>query len=128
MKTNKHRCRYRERLDELSEMVLMMAWNTDVAHEAIDIARKCLLIPYCELYDQGFERIGCIGCPMGSKNHRLMEFERYQKYKEAYIRAFDKMIERKKQVGGGITEEEWFIDDGREFFEEWWFRSQDEIR
>lgn len=22
-------------------------------------------VPYCELYDQGFKRIGCIGCPMG---------------------------------------------------------------
>lgn len=24
-------------------------------------------VPYCDLYDQGFKRLGCIGCPMGKK-------------------------------------------------------------
>lgn len=48
------------------------------------------------LYGCGWNRVGCIGCPMAGK-HRWAEFERYPKYKDAYIRAFDKMlIERKK--------------------------------
>lgn len=48
------------------------------------------------LYGCGWNRVGCIGCPMAGK-HRLAEFERYPKYKDAYIRAFDKMlIEREK--------------------------------
>ena len=43
------------------------------------------------LYQCGFDRVGCIGCPMASKK-RYMEFRRYPKFKELYIRAFDKMI------------------------------------
>ena len=37
------------------------------------------------LYEEGFCRVGCIGCPMAAKK-RWKEFERYPKYKEAYIR------------------------------------------
>ncbi len=52
-------------------------------------------IPYCCLYDQGFKRLGCIGCPMGSREQREMEFERYPKYKNLYMIAFQKMIENR---------------------------------
>lgn len=47
-------------------------------------------VKYCSLYDKGFKRLGCIGCPMGS--NQLSEFEQYPKYKRAYIRAFDRML------------------------------------
>lgn len=50
------------------------------------------------LYECGFKRIGCIGCPIGSK-HRYTEFRLYPKYKDNYIRAFDRMIERRKERG-----------------------------
>lgn len=45
------------------------------------------------LYQCGRKRIGCIGCPMQSNRKRIEEFERYPKYKNLYIRAFDKMLE-----------------------------------
>lgn len=67
------------------------------------------------LYECGFKRIGCIGCPMASK-HRYVEFARYPKYKERYIRAFDMMIKARKEDGlpsfGGWT-------SGEEVFK-WW--------
>ena len=47
------------------------------------------------LYECGFKRIGCIGCPFGGGKTQKREFLRYPKYKEAYIRAFDKMIDRR---------------------------------
>ena len=53
-------------------------------------------IPYCCLYDEGFKRLGCIGCPMGSKEQRIREFERWPKYKNLYMLAFQKMIENRK--------------------------------
>ena len=52
-------------------------------------------IPYCSLYDEGFKRLGCIGCPMGSKEQRLKEFERWPKYYRLYMIAFEKMIEHR---------------------------------
>ena len=56
-------------------------------------------VPYCELYDQGYKRLGCIGCPMGSAENQKREFARYPKYKEQYIRCFDKMLKRRKERG-----------------------------
>ena len=51
------------------------------------------------LYKQGFCRVGCIGCPMGGGKHMKREFNLYPKYKDNYIRAFDKMIARRKERG-----------------------------
>lgn len=53
-------------------------------------------IPYCSLYNEGFKRLGCIGCPMGRKEQRLYEFERWSKYKNLYLIAFGKMLEQRK--------------------------------
>jgi len=60
-------------------------------------------IPYCTLYDEGFKRLGCIGCPMGSKEQREREFERWPKYKNLYMLAFQKMIDNR---GGVLTQSE----------------------
>lgn len=49
------------------------------------------------LYQCGYNRIGCIGCPLISKNKRYKEFTRYPKYKLNYIKAFDRMLERYKE-------------------------------
>lgn len=50
-------------------------------------------IPYCELYDEGYHRLGCIGCPMARQNQRERDFRRWPKYKAAYLRAFQKMLD-----------------------------------
>lgn len=63
-------------------------WTTDEVWEFI----KEYNIPYCCLYDEGFKRLGCIGCPMASRQMREYEFERWPKYKNLYLLAIEKMI------------------------------------
>lgn len=70
-------------------------WTTDEVWEFIHKYN----VPYCCLYDQGYKRLGCIGCPMGTVDMREKEFERYPKFKQAYVRAFDRMIEERNKVG-----------------------------
>lgn len=56
-------------------------------------------VPHCVLYDKGWHRIGCIGCPMGRANGMERQFEQYPTYRRAYTNAFAKMIEERKRKG-----------------------------
>lgn len=53
-------------------------------------------VRYCGLYDEGFQRLGCVGCPMGGPKAQERAFERWPKYKENYMAAFARMVERSK--------------------------------
>ena len=74
------------------------------------------------LYQEGFKRVGCIGCPMTGTKSRQFEFAKYPKFKDMYIRAFDKMIEeriRRDRMQGtwriGTTGRDiyhWWMEDG----------------
>lgn len=55
--------------------------------------------PVNHLYAEGWCRVGCVGCPMASKKDREEEFLRWPKYKNLYIKAFDHMLEERKQRG-----------------------------
>lgn len=50
------------------------------------------------LYRMGYYRVGCIGCPIAHKS-RYKEFADFPKYKTAYIKAFDRMLEVRTQRG-----------------------------
>lgn len=54
--------------------------------------------PANPLYEEGWRRVGCIGCPMASKA-RSKEFIRWPQYKPLYIKSFDKMLEERKRRG-----------------------------
>jgi len=68
---------------------------------------------YCKLYDEGYKRIGCIMCPMKNKAV-LIDAERYPKYRDAYIRAFDRCV--KKRIADGLKTT-W--KTGQEMYD-WW--------
>lgn len=79
------------------------------------------------LYQCGKSRIGCIGCPMQSNKKRLQEFEKYPKYKQLYISAFDKMLsthidrQSKYSFKSGIDVFNWWVgidENQMTFFEE----------
>lgn len=54
-------------------------------------------LPYCKLYDQGFKRVGCIGCPLSS--NQVKELNLYPQFKKNYIKAFDRMLEERYRRG-----------------------------
>ena len=70
-------------------------------------------LPYCTLYDKGWERIGCIACPLNPSKMKW-ELEQYPKFREAYIRAFERMISNRKKKGKECS---W--KDGEEVLK-WW--------
>lgn len=56
-------------------------------------------IPHCSLYDEGFTRIGCIGCPMGSRSGRLKQFERWPRFEALYKRAMQACLDKRRKDG-----------------------------
>ena len=77
-------------------------------------------IPYCCLYDEGFHRLGCIGCPMATRRGRSIEFARWPKYLAAYLHAFQKMIRERERRGK--LDGTWRIGtDPMEIFH-WWMQ------
>lgn len=50
------------------------------------------------LYEMGFYRVGCIGCPMAGKQ-RYREFQIFPTYERAYRHAFAKMLDLRKKAG-----------------------------
>jgi len=57
-------------------------------------------IPYNPLYDEGYKRVGCIGCPMGGYRRMSNEFARWPKYKQMYLHAFGRMLETRRRREG----------------------------
>lgn len=57
-------------------------------------------LPYCDLYDKGFHRIGCLFCPMALPREKARELRMFPKFAErVYIRAIrDLMQEGKYEV------------------------------
>lgn len=51
------------------------------------------------MYEMGYERVGCIGCPMARNCGRAKEFADFPTYKIAYIKAFQNMIDYRKSLG-----------------------------
>ena len=69
-------------------------------------------LPYNPLYDQGYNRVGCVGCPMG--HHSAEELEKMPKYKNIYIRTFQRLLDDRRS--SGLREP---FESGEEYYL-WW--------
>lgn len=86
--------------EDRRETEYCMQRNTYICNPIIDWSDEAVWhfikeknLPYCKLYDEGYRRLGCIGCPMASVKERARAFSRYPKYADLYKRAFQKMID-----------------------------------
>ena len=89
-------------------------WSEEEVWEFIKVVSKQLGLnfEYCCLYDEGFRRLGCIGCPLSSNQDK--EFERWPNFKKAYINCFNEMLENwnddeKKEWQTGEDVFNWWI-------------------
>jgi phosphoadenosine phosphosulfate reductase len=89
-------------------------WSESEVWEYIELMN----LKYCELYDQGYSRLGCIMCPQKGKKGMLKDAERYQKHYQAYLRAFDRMLKARKEKG---LETSW--NTAQEVMD-WWINEQ----
>ena len=87
-------------------------WTDDEVWEFLNEIAK---VPHCSLYDEGFKRLGCIGCPLAGHKNQKRDFKRYPKYRALYVRAFDRMLERCRE--NGIPRREW--ETGEDVMQ-WW--------
>lgn len=93
----------------------LIDWNDDFLWWYI----KSQEIEINPLYACGWNRVGCIGCPMAGK-HRWAEFARYPKYKQIYIRTFDRMLIERERRG---LENKMRWKDGKSVFN-WWMEDK----
>ena len=62
---------------------------------------------YCKLYDEGFNRIGCVCCPLASKKYKERDFEKWPGIIQgSYIRPIQKLFEEGKYRGKAKTWDE----------------------
>ena len=75
-------------------------------------------IPVNPLYQCGFSRVGCVGCPLAGTTGRQSEFALYPTYRTAYMRAFAHMIDNRRCRGLPTVWEtadecfHWWMEDG----------------
>jgi phosphoadenosine phosphosulfate reductase len=88
----------------------MIDWASDELWEFIHRQQ----IPYCSLYDEGFHRLGCVGCPMAGL-YRIKEFRRWPGFERRWELAFKRIWQ---QRAGTLQRngKEWF---GSAFFRDW---------
>lgn len=77
-------------------------------------------LEYPCLYDEGQKRVGCIGCPMAGNKQMIRQFERWPKYKNSYLRAFQRAQNRRKETGKNPIGSDYTADA----MFNWWIRNE----
>ena len=77
-------------------------------------------MPHNPLYDKGFWRVGCIGCPLASNQVQALEL--YPKIKQNYINAFQRMVDARNRDGKKQTSKYGNIWKDGESVYKWWIQ------
>lgn len=78
-------------------------------------------LPYCSLYDEGFKRLGCIGCPLAGSAGLQREFERWPRYEAMWKRAVFRFYDKWHGVPNRQGEPRYFEDFGSaQGLWDWW--------
>ena len=78
-------------------------------------------LPYCELYDEGFKRLGCVGCPLGGPKNMKREFERWPGYERGWRLAIEKYYNKLHGNKNNKGQDRWFEKFGSsEGLWNWW--------
>ena len=72
--------------------------------------------PYNPMYDMGYHRVGCIGCPMATYRQKKKEFAGFPYFKQKYIEAFDACL-KQRIADGRPNKENW--TSGKDIYD-WW--------
>lgn len=70
-----------------------------------EFLNQVVQVAHCELYDEGWRRLGCICCPMSSVKHKRMEELRWPHVKRNWIKAIKAI-----RNGGGIRERIYLVE------------------
>jgi phosphoadenosine phosphosulfate reductase len=70
-------------------------------------------LPYCSLYDQGFKRLGCVGCPMAGSG-RIRQFRKWPHFERSWKKIVFKAWERSTINNFKSPDDLW----------EWWLNSR----
>lgn len=68
----------------------------------------------CSLYQEGFHRLGCIGCPMARSAGRKQAFARWPGFERLWKKSFDDMYAIRVAQGKNVSQA-----SGAEWFDDW---------
>jgi len=82
-------------------------------------------LPYCSLYDEGFDRLGCVPCPFKSLHHHQIGKKRWPGIYKAFENSVRKWFHTKRDAGHTMAH-----DTPEEFLYNWyrqkasWYKGQ----
>ena len=91
----------------------LIDWPTETIWDYCAVEKICMN----PLYACGEDRVGCINCAMAGKRRKL-QLARYPGYRDAYIRAYQRIIEERRRRGlpsvweTGEDVLHWLLEDG----------------
>jgi phosphoadenosine phosphosulfate reductase len=89
----------------------ILNWSNEQVWQFI----RRLELPYCSLYDEGFKRLGCVGCPMAGTKGQKKEFSRWPHMERRWKQLFYDQWEKRS----GKLDSKGNVYFGDRYFENW---------